>query len=126
LFWALAGLGQVTGFITGAVAGHDAGDFDAQAFVISDRRFQELNGADGLFVRLDLGEGDARGVVDADMDEFPANAPAVALPPAVAGNAVANALETPEFLDIDVDQLAGVFPLIALDRLGGLKVTHAA
>jgi hypothetical protein len=60
------------------------------------------------------------------MDELPADAPAVALAPAVAGDAVADALETPELFDVDVDQLAGVLPLIALHRLGGLKVAHSA
>jgi hypothetical protein len=37
------------------------------------------------------------------------------------GDAVADALETAEFLDVDVDQLAGVITLVAADRLGGLE-----
>ena len=47
-------------------------------------------------------------VVDADMDELPADAAAVALAGAVAGDAMADPVETAELFDIDVDHLAGV------------------
>jgi ApbE superfamily uncharacterized protein (UPF0280 family) len=108
------------GPIAGAIVGLDASDLDAKAFVIGDRGLQEVAGADRLLIGLDLGEGDARGVVAADMAELPADAPAVALASAVAGDAVAHVLKTPKFLDVDMDQLAGLFPLVALHRLGGL------
>ena len=38
-----------------------------------------------------------------------------------AGDAMADALETAELLDVDVDQLARLLPLVASDRLGGLE-----
>src|SRR4051794_41029987 len=83
-----------------------------------------------LLVRHDHGEGDARGVVDADMDELPAGAftsgPCVALPPAVAGDAVADLVEAAELLDVDVDELAGVLAFVAPHRLGRLEVPEAA
>ena len=57
----------------------------------------------------------------ADMDELPADAAAVALAGAVAGDAVADALEAAELLDVDVDQLAGLLALVAAHRLGRLQ-----
>src|SRR5829696_8314835 len=100
------------GFVAGAAVGHHASDRHAEAVVIGDGGLEEGNRALRLLVRHDHGEGDARGVVDADMDELPAGAftsgPCVALPPAVAGDAVADLVEAAELLDVDVDELAGV------------------
>ena len=45
----------------------------------------------------------------------------VALAGAVAGDAMADAVEAAELLDVDVDQLAGVLALVAADRLGRLE-----
>ena len=69
----------------------------------------------------DLAEGDARGIVDADMDELPADAAAVALAGAVAGDAVADPIELAELFDVDVDQLARPLALISARRLGRLQ-----
>jgi hypothetical protein len=52
------------------------------------------------------------------MDEFPADAAAVALAGAAAGDAMADPVEAAELFDIDVDQLAGVLALVADHRLG--------
>src|SRR6185437_15248562 len=80
----LAGIPKGFGTVTGAVVGHDALDGHAQAFVVGDGGF--------LALALEhLGEGDARSIVDADMDELPASAP-VAAALAVAGDAVAYAI----------------------------------
>jgi hypothetical protein len=54
------------------------------------------------------------------VDELEAGAACLALPP-IAGDAMADALEAAELLDVDVDQLAGVLPLVAADRLGRLQ-----
>ena len=59
------------------------------------------------------------------MDELPADATVVALSPAVAGDAVADPVETAELLDVDVDELAGVLALIAAHRLGRLQCADA-
>ena len=56
----------------------------------------------------------------ADVDELPAGAARLALLP-VAGDAMADALEAAELLDVDVDQLARLLPLVAADRLGRLE-----
>ena len=69
----------------------------------------------------DLAEGDARGVVDADMDELPADAAAVALAGAVAGDAMADLVELAELFDVDVDQLAGPLALVAAGWFGRLQ-----
>src|SRR5829696_4528399 len=74
-------------FVAGAVVGHHALGLDAEAFVIGESGFQEASGAALLLVGHDFSEGDARVVVDGDMDELPAEAlaprSAVALSPAV-------------------------------------------
>jgi hypothetical protein len=72
--------------------------------VIGDGGFQEGRGADGFLVWLDLRESGARSIVDADMDELPADAAALAF--AITCDAVTNAIKTSGFLDGDVDQSA--------------------
>src|SRR5713101_1273823 len=107
--------------VAGTVVGHHPGDLDAEAMVVGQGCLQEGDGALFFLIRHDLGEGEARGVVDADMDELPADAAAVALAGAVAGDAVADAVEASELLDVDVDHLAGVLALVAADRLDRVK-----
>lgn len=73
-------------------------------------------------------KADAGGIVDADMDELPADATGPALAGALAGDAVACAIEPAQLLDVDVDQFAGMFALIAAHRLGrfqGLEPVQA-
>src|SRR5260370_34820279 len=64
----------------------------------------------------DRGEGQARGVVDADMDELPADTGGVALALAVSGDAVADLIEFAELFDVDVDHLARPLALVAAGR----------
>ena len=77
------------------------------------------------FVRQNLGEGEARGVIDADVDELPAEPfaarPSVALTPAMACDAMSDLLEAAEFLDVEVDHLAGMGALVPADRLSRLQ-----
>ena len=89
--------------------------------VVGDGGLEEGDGALLPLVGQDLREGEARGVVDADVDELPADAAGLALACAVAGDAMADALEAAELLDVDVDQLAGMLALVAADRLGRLQ-----
>src|SRR3954453_6940772 len=82
-----------------------------------------------LLVAEYLDVGHPRGVVDTDVDVFPAHLlvvaagrvalARVALQAAVAVDAVACAAvrDSPELLDVDVDQLAGALALVALGRL---------
>src|SRR5580700_9590056 len=114
----LAGSAEGEGFIAGAVIGHDALDFDAEAFVVGQCGLEEGDGAALLLIGHYLGESDAGMIVDGDMDELPADTSAVALAFAVAGDAVADFVETAELFDVDVDHLAGLGPLVAADRVG--------
>src|ERR1700676_663904 len=62
------------GFVAGAVVGHDALDLDAEAVIVGERSFEEGRSAALSLAGHHLGEGDARVVVDGDMDELPAEA----------------------------------------------------
>ena len=90
-----AGVAEVLRTVAGAVVGHDAGDLDAEAAVVGDGCPEEGGGALLPLVGQDAGEGDPRGVVDADVDELPAHAARFPLA-AVAGDAVADGLEAAE------------------------------
>jgi hypothetical protein len=67
-----------------------------------DAGFEEGYGACLLFVEHDLDEGDTRCIIDANMDEFPANATTVALTGTIAGDAMADPIDLAEFLDVDM------------------------
>lgn len=123
---ALAGFAEGDGFVARTVVGHDPLDLDAQACVVGDRGLEEAHGAALSFVLHDLAEGDPGSIVDTDVDVFPAGSfaasPQVALPGSIAGDAMAYTVELAELFDVDVDQLAGVFALIAPHRLGRFQV----
>jgi hypothetical protein len=122
----LAGIAEGEGFIAAAIVGHHPLDRHAEPRVEGDRGVEEGYGADGLLVGPDLGESDARVIVDTDVDILPTDPAAVALAGPVAGDAVADALETSELLDIDVDQLSGALSFVATHGLGGLQVAQPA
>ena len=48
----------------------------------------------------------------------------VALTGSIAGDAMADPVEFAELFDVDMDQLAGVFTLVAPDRFGRLQVAQ--
>src|SRR4029077_17162914 len=91
-----AGLGTgrpgVKGPVGRAVVGHDAFDGDAETGEPIERAAEESDGAFLLLVWQKLGVGQARGVVDADVQHLPADA-VVAIDGSgtAAGNAVADA-----------------------------------
>src|ERR1700749_741223 len=89
-----AGLAKGEAQVETAVVGHDAGHGDAEVFVVSDSRLEEGNGVIGCLTGPDLGEGHAGMIVDADMDELPAEAAAMTVAGLVAGDAVADFCET--------------------------------
>ena len=62
--------------------------------------------------------GQARGVIDADMDKLPARTMAAA---ADSGDAVADAVDAAQFLDVQVQELPGVFFLVASRWLGRIQ-----
>src|SRR6516164_2862662 len=70
----LAGFGEVLREIARAVVGHNTLDLDPQTCVIGHRRFEEGKALVFLSSLMTWTEGDTRCVVDADMDELPADA----------------------------------------------------
>ncbi len=121
-----AGVAEGVGDVAGAVVGHHARDGDAEAGVVGDGRFQEGGGAVGGLVGQDLAEGHAGVIVDADVDELPADAAAVALSGSVAGHAVAGLFETAELLDVEVDHFAWRLALVADDGCERVQVPGPA
>jgi hypothetical protein len=88
-----ASIAKGQGSVATAVVGHYARDLDDEAFIVGDCGVEKRHGALLGVIRHDLDEGDAGGVVDADMDELPADAAIMALASAIAGDAVADSIE---------------------------------
>jgi len=114
-----AGLAEEARDVAGTIVGHDALDPDALALEPAQGTDQEAGDRLALFVRQDLDVGEPRGVVDRDVDEFPASPLALAAP--IAGDAMADAAEADELLDVEVDELAGACAIVVPRRLAGLE-----
>ena len=56
-------------------------------------------------------------VIDSEMQVLPSDPAAVALASAIAGDAMAEDIETTELFDVDVDEFARMLPFIAAHRL---------
>jgi hypothetical protein len=67
-------------------------------------------------------EGNARGIIDADMDELPADAMVMVdhagLP---SGDPISHRADAAELLNIEMDEIARVLAFIAPDRFGRLQ-----
>jgi hypothetical protein len=102
-----ARIAEVERFVAGTIVGHHARHGDTETGVIGDSCFEECGGALLLLVGHDLDKGNARSVIDADMDEFPAEAFAarapVALASAVSGDAVPYSVDPAELIDADME-----------------------
>ena len=83
-----------------------------------------------LLVGQDFGVGKPGGVVDGDVESFPAETlatrPTIALAFAIAGDAVTDAVDPAKLLGIDMDQLAGPVALVADDGSGWLQGLETA
>ena len=118
------------GFVAGAVVGHHASDRHAEAVVIGDGGLEEGDRA----LRLSSGMIMVKAMREAssmqDVDELPAGAltsgPCVALPPAVAGDAVADLVEAAELLMSTWISSPGCWHFVAQHRLGRLEGLQAA
>ena len=115
----LARPGKGLGTIAGPVVGHDTLDRDTQARIVGDRGLEKGHGAGLPLVLHHPAESDPGGVVDTDVDELPADAAALVRTSPVTADAVTDALEFAEFFDVDVDQFAGMFALVAAHRFAG-------
>lgn len=87
--------------------------------------FQEGYGVLLAFGGPQLCVGQAGAVIDGDVEVFPAEPLAegapVALTGAVAGEAVPDPVDAAEFLDVDMDQFAWLFALVADDGRPGQR-----
>jgi hypothetical protein len=105
--------------VAAAVVGEDAFGLDAPASKPADRPVEEARSRLGGLVGQDLDVGQAAVVIDADVDKLP---PAPPMPAsAVACDPMAHATKAPEFLGVQVQQLAGSFALVADHRGLGLQ-----
>ena len=72
-----------------------------------------------------FGVGQTRGIIDGDVQELPTQPPPdaapIALPGAIAGDAMADAVDAAELFDLDVDQLARLLTLVADDGRFGVE-----
>lgn len=109
--------------VTGAVVGQHPLESHAQTAVVAERADQSLAGAGSALVRLDGGEGHPRVIVDGQVDVLPADAPVPMR--AVAGHTVARGTDPPQFLDVQVQQLAGLGVLVAVLRQRRLQFGQA-
>jgi len=105
--------------------------------VKGDGSLQKADRGLGLLVCEDLDVGETGGVVDADVDALVADSAAsdaVAVELGQVATLVRStddpvpgaALDPPQLLDVDVDQLAGALLFIAADRLRGLEAAELA
>jgi hypothetical protein len=114
---------EPVGDIAGAVVGHDGLDTDAATLEPGDRAFEKAGGGRGSFIGEDLGVGEAGSVVDSDMDELPADASSILT--TIAGDAMTDAADAPELLDVHVDELAGMLPLVSANGFFGLQALES-
>ena len=123
---ALLGTARIEGpgTVTPAVVGEHAADTDAEAAVVVEGGAEEGRGSGGGLVGIELGEGEAGVVVDADMEVFPAGAGAGVA--AVPGEAVTGAVKAAEFLDVEVQQVARVGMFVAADGRRRVEGTEAS
>jgi hypothetical protein len=119
-----AGAAEVVRTVGRAVVGHDPLDGDAVAAEPAERPVEEGDGAGLALVGENLAVGEPCGIVDRDVQDFPAAM--AAGPGAIAGDAVADAVDPAELLGVDVEQLAGAGALVADHGRPGLERGEAA
>ena len=105
------------GAITGAVVGKQAADGDAEAGIVIDGSLQKSGSGRGLLIGQNLREGDTRMVINGDVDILPSGAMNAAL--TMAGDSTADGLEATDFLDVEMEQIAG--PRVLITDHGGRR-----
>src|SRR5262250_2059890 len=108
---ALAERGEDVTAVGEGVVGHESAHPNAVAAKPAQGPPDERCGRGGVYVTQDFDIHEPRCIIDRHVDVVPADVPpAVA---AIAGNAMADPDDAAEFLDVDVQQIAGMRPLIA-------------
>src|SRR3989449_2184407 len=107
-----------------SVVGQYPADADAEARVGGHRCPQESRCRCGFLVGQEVGESDAGVIINRHMQIFPALSVNASL--AMAGNAAADRGEAPDFLDVEMEQIAGGGVLVADHGRRWFQVAHAA
>jgi len=117
-------LAKLVGAIAAAVIGEQSADEDAVASEEVNRIPEEGDGGVGLLIGEDASEGQARVIVDSDMQGLPTRmfllttAAAIATP--------RDMLEASHALDVEREEIAGKGMLIAHHRRQGMQIAPAA
>jgi len=120
----LAGGGEEFGAISRATIGEHALDVDAVVPVEADGLMEGVKDAGDFLVGTETGEGEAGVVVDGDVQGLDAGA-RIALG-AIAGGTDAWACEAAQFLDVEMEEVAGSVAFVANDgRFGRLQSREA-
>ena len=120
----LAGPGERLGDVGRAVIAHHPAALDALAVEPGDGSAEEADHRWLLLIRQHLDVGQACGVIHSDMNLVVADAIGAPLL-AITGDPVAHPAEAGQGFDVDVDQVAWPFPLVALHRRFGIHVPQS-
>ena len=93
------------------IVGHHPLNADSELAIVFNGGSEHRNDRVGMLIRGNVGQRQARGIIDRDMNEVPTDAAIAAR--AIARDAMPYTLDSPEFLDIQVQQLPGMFALVA-------------
>ncbi len=118
-----AGGGEAVGLIAGPVVSHDSGHTHTQPPQAAHRPTQEADGGSLALVGQDLADGQTREIVDRHVRKLPSGAVHGVTP--IAGHAMTGAHNPPEFLGIQMQQLARRGPLVAARRRRQLQHVQA-
>jgi hypothetical protein len=118
-----AGLGEQPRDVARAVVAHHPLDADAPFSEPAQGTHEKAGAALAALVGQHLDIGQARGVIDGDMNELLAG-PVRGVAPA-AGDPVAHPSKARQLLDVEMQELAGVLPLVAADRSRRLEPAQA-
>jgi hypothetical protein len=116
----LADVSEAVRDVAGAVVRHDGLDSNALALEPGHGAFQEGDRGGGSLIGQDLGISQTGSVIDGNVDELPSDAADTSR--AVTVDAMADAADPTQLLDVDVDELSGVFSLVAHDGFFGIEV----
>jgi hypothetical protein len=111
--------GDVLGAVGATVVSHEAANPNAEGGEVIEGVVEEAANAVVGLVGKDLGKGDARAIVDGDMDVLPTGASDTI--PAVASDAVAGSYNAAKLFDVHVEEFAWTLALITDDRLCRLQ-----
>jgi len=119
---ALTDRAKCSGLITGPIVGEQSAHLDTKFGVPSQGHFQNSRRRNSFFVASDLRESNARVIVNGHVDVLPSSIPDVLV--AVAVNAVADAAEAAQFLNVQMQQVTRARMLVAHRRRRRIEITE--